>query len=110
MCDMTTTCFSCRTEPAGFPENPFSAYCPACQPVSERQLGSVCPACHRVFGGTWGFDLHQRPGVPDSCMDPATKGLVQDSAGVWRNQISEKGLASLRGGAQTAPGPSQVSG
>ena len=38
-----------------------------------------CVLCHRYFGGTGGFALHQRDGEDGriACLDPSTLGLVE---------------------------------
>lgn len=65
-----------------------------------RLTGSkcLCTACREVFGGEFSFDQHRTGTVatPHSpltrrCLSPAelvTKGLSQNSAGVWVRKYS----------------------
>jgi len=53
---------------------------------------ALCPTCCRLFGGASGFDLHREHG---HCLDPSTKGLVEDG-GIWRWPTDHTKVADFR--------------
>jgi hypothetical protein len=55
----------------------------ACARCDNRWTGlraCHCSACHRIFTGIRGFDIHRRGG---RCNDPATVGLVAIARAHW---------------------------
>lgn len=92
---MAATCYTCRARPAGYRENPYSAFCRGCQPhdtapqPSRTQHG--CGACGAILATVTDFGRHQETypqGHPlegvftGRCHDPAVLGLEQVN-GVW---------------------------
>jgi hypothetical protein len=55
-----------------------------CPPPRDGSRRCHCAACHLDFSGLTAFDKHQTLDHGSHCHDPATRGLVRRSDGVWR--------------------------
>jgi len=50
-----------------------------------------CPSCKAIFSTVANFDKHrQGKATARHCVDPATVGLVQSDAGIWKLPAREK--------------------
>lgn len=54
-----------------------------------------CSACHRTFGSVSGFDQHRLRG---HCAEPAERGLLLDTLGIWRLPTRPGGHYRARAG------------
>lgn len=68
-----------------------------CQRPTTSQ--AHCGACHRTFGGVYGFDSHRNHG---QCLDPATLGMVETGR-IWRRAVSPTARFPVAGKAVDGP-------
>lgn len=67
----------------------------SCGAMWTTQKAAHCAACHRTFGGVYGFDRHRKN---FTCVDPSTVGLVlieqKQGDPLWCQQLKRPILGS----------------